>query len=276
MLNIVIFSFNRSAQLSACIRSFLLYFKDLTQFKMSVIYRASTKDFEKGYQKVFSSLPTTRPDWDCFSFVQETDFKRNTLGAIDSNRDLTMFLVDDIIFKAPFSLNDKEIQLVKNNKEIVATSLRLYKEITHCYATNSLSKIPLYVKGCVWDWAKAEGDHSYCLSLDANVYKTNFILSLLNKLNFFNPNQLEAAMMNNLTNVPHYMACYVEQARVINVPANRVQKEFKNRVGDLITPEELNKKFLEEGALIDIKGTLEQVKENNTVHVEIPYVFDYT
>lgn len=270
-INVVVFSRDRPMQLSACIRSFLMFFQDLTQFKLTVIYKATTKDYLSGYKKVFSNLPTTKPDWDCFSFVEETDFKRNVLNAVNSEYPLTMFLVDDIIFKDSWSLEDKEVHFVKDNKEIVATSLRLYNSITECYATNSSSKVPQFVKGCVWKWNGCEGDWGYVHSLDGNIFRTGYILPLLKQLQYANPNQLEAQLSSIRQGIPEYMSCYVNGSKLINVPANIVQKEFKNRAGNLMSIEELNKKFLEEDMLIDIKETIKQAENNTSCHIEIPY-----
>lgn len=281
MLNIIAFSKNRPAQLDALMRSFLFYFKDLNDFKFTVIYRATTKEYETGYNKLFSNYPTQTPEWNCFNFVKETDFKRNVENSIDTTKPLTMFLVDDLLFKAPFSLKDKEIQLVLNNKEILATSLRLWSGINHCYATNQPSKVPVFTKGYVWKWRSSngtEGDWAYPFSLDGNIFRTDFIINRLRQIkNYTNPNTLEACLSMDAsavlgTGLPEYMCCYTSESKLINIPANIVQTEFKNRVGNLITPEELNERYLTD-QIIDIKETIKQAKNNNTVHAEIPYIW---
>jgi hypothetical protein len=51
---------------------------------------------------------------------------------------------------------------------------------------------------------------------------------LLARLDFENPNSLEAAMAHNP--LPHpFMNMYADAPRLINIPANRVQDNFPNR-----------------------------------------------
>lgn len=262
MINIVCFSKNRAAQLDALIRSFLENFQG-NDYNMTVIYKATTPEFEQGYSKVKSTYGN-------IVFQKESNFKNDVLKAIDSNNDLTMFLVDDILFKDRWSLNDKEIQLVKNNKEILATSLRLYNGITHCYATNSTSALPNFIKGCIWLWRGCSGDFGYGLSVDGDIFRTNFILENIKGLNFNNPNTFEASL-NSIQNCGNYKCCYVSGAKLINIPANIVQNQYKNRVGNLISCEELNEKFLG-GQIISLETVKkEEAIRNKTVHLEIEY-----
>lgn len=266
MLNIIIFSKDRAAQLDLLIRSLKLNFKEFNNSNITVLYNFSNNEYLKSYKIIENNNEFEIP----IKFVPDNfygSFKESLMKIIDSNNELTMFLVDDIIFKAPFSLNDKEIEYVKNNQEIIAHSLRLWKGIDHCYATNSPNSIPKFVKGCIWNWTNAEGDWNYPMSVDGNIYRTNFIFDKINNINFKNPNQLEAGLSATAERSKSYLSCYVDESKLLNIPANIVQQTYANRHGNIVSVEELNDCFLNSQRL-SYQHVLNY--QNNTVHVEIP------
>lgn len=279
--NVVIFSKDRPAQVDACVRSLLQNCKDKcgVDFTVSVLYKATTEAFALGYEKC--KARQTEIEWK--PQRHDMSFRKDLLNTFRGKEGtpLTMFLVDDILFREEFSFFDSEIQGLVDNHFLLACSLRLDKDITVCYATSSPSQVPPFVKGNVWKWHGAQGDWGYPWSVDGNVYRTEDALRKLNNTEYTNPNQLEAHM--NLTNAstaglgtpanPAYMICYVEKSKLLNIPANRVQDEYRNRVGDIMSVEEMNEKFLagEEISLETVEGI-----ENITVHVELPIVWART
>lgn len=286
MLNVIVFSKDRACQLNALIESFLLYYRDLApdkagnpNYKMKVIYKASSPAFQEGYSELnqrlgLMTLPTLSGEEPYIQLIKETSFQADVIKSINEKFPLTMFLVDDILFKDYFSLSDKEIQTTLKNPQILATSLRLYEKISHCYATNTPSKVPSFVKGNVWKWKDAEGDWGYPYSVDGNVYRTKDILTLLSSLTFTNPNVLEAALSTNTQTgrPPEYLCCYRESSKLINIPANLVQGTYRNRHANSYTAEELNTRYLN-GELISHLETTAQAQNNTTVHIELPFVW---
>jgi hypothetical protein len=236
---------------------------------------ASDKGFELGYDLTKLMF---KQEYNITWKRQSFSFKKDVLESVYSSDPLTMFLVDDIIFKAPFSTSDKEVELVKNNKEILALSLRLDQNITHCYATNQPSTVPSFVKGNIWKWPGAEGDWGYPFSVDGNIYRTDFILPKLQLYGYNNPNELEAMLNSNNASLvalgtsgkPEYMACYSKGSKLVNIPANRVQNAFQNRHANSMSAEELNTRFINgEHISLDTVGNI----QNTTVHAEIPYIW---
>jgi hypothetical protein len=188
------------------------------------------------------------------TWIPETNFQKQTLDLVfGTESDKTMFLVDDILFINKFSLQDNEIKMLEHDM-ILATSLRLYSGTTYCYAENKTVKVPSFTKKCVWDWTKEQGDWGYPMSVDGNIYRTNFLKTFIEKLTFSNPNQFEASMdMNKISGVyPKYKCCYVNSPKLVNIPANIVQEQYKNRFNKHISAEEMNKMFLN-GKVIDTK-----------------------
>ena len=266
---------NRPMQLEVCLRSLKTHFNEYESCDKVVIFKATDKDYMDGYRILMTEYPEVK-------FVHETVFKTDVLKSVNPTNKFTMFVMDDIIFKNSFSLNDKPFQImVANGKEnVLAVSLRLHKGISYCYATDKNSKLPKFARdipneACVWNFIGCEGDWSVGCSLDSNVFFTDYIMLLLNKIDFYNPNTLEAGL--NIPWVTHlqikhptYLICYPDKAKMINVPANRVQNVYQNRFENSFSEKELNDMFLNNKRI-----SLENVNniDTNSVHYPIQYKF---
>lgn len=260
-------------QLDLCLRSLAKHsHADLcAQANATVIYSASTPDFEAGYQKVAARHPA-------FAFKKQTTFRIDTLGSVDASVPLTMFLVDDIVFKEDFRLTDEAFALLLANEQMLALSLRLSRNTNYCYALNQNMQEPRFTREVkdrflVWQYRGCQGDWGYGLSVDGNVYNTQFILWLLEKIDFHNPNTMEAMMNHPSVNSgirPLFLSCYDNTSKLLNVPANRVQDEFQNRNESSFSAEDLNTRFLggERISLKNITGI-----NNFSCHYPIDFQF---
>ncbi|MBR8838294.1 MAG: glycosyltransferase family 4 protein [Stigonema ocellatum SAG 48.90 = DSM 106950] len=267
-INVVIFSKDRACQLELLLRSFKKYFTEWEHAEKTVVYKTDNHTLAQGYQLCQKLHPE-------FHYVSEsaTPFKQGTLNAINEDNALTMFLVDDIVFKEKFSLLEPEFQQFSNDLEILCLSLRLHSGVNYCYATNHHVSVPQFREDGAWQWIGAEGDWGYPMSLDGNIFSTPIIKFITENIQFYNPNTFEALMAMNskfLDNTP-FMLCYKENSKLLNIPANKVQDMFPARFGNLVTPEELNQRFLN-GERILIEPFLGQ--KYNAVHVELPYAFE--
>lgn len=263
-INIIVYSCNRAAQLDLLLRSLKHYFKEYSEANISVVYAYTNHDYEKAYNIVRNE----NLDVIFLTDVKFGSLKETTKHVLKKENNLTMFLVDDIVFKDYFSLSDQEIKLVVSNEELMATSLRLWKGINYCYATNSSSPVPNFVKGNVWNWAFASGDWGYPMSIDGNIYRTSFMHEQIMNIDFANPNKLEEQLAAKPDRKKTYMSCYVNSSKLFNIPANIVQKTFPNRHGNIISVEELNNKYLN-GYRIQYIDWFKY--QNNTVHIELEY-----
>lgn len=265
--NIVIFSYNRACQLDALLRSLQNNIPQLRSCNTSVIWKADNKEFEDAYTKVSKKFPDIK-----MIAEKPGEFKQQTLDGIDENKTYTLFLVDDIIFKAPVNFGSNKLFGNLDNRNYLCVSLRLDRNIKHCYATNTPQKVPMTVP--VWDWKRSEGDWGYPMSLDGNVYATSYIRKIVRSLEFQNPNQLEAKLDGfaraNAMFVAGTMLCYEDGSRLLNVPANRVQNTFQNRSENSHDPKTLNDLYMS-GKVIDISG-MSEVK-NTSCHWPLEYVF---
>lgn len=271
-MNIVIFSKDRPSQLEACIRSLKAHYKEYEHANKTVVFCASNEGFKKGYELTRNIHPE-------FNFVTQTRFKLDVLNAIKDDYAYTMFLVDDIFFKANFSLTDDVFTMLKNNEHMLAVSLRLHPKASYCYALDKNMTLPKFIrhvkdKFLVWQYLGADGDWGYGYSVDGNIYNTKYIKFMIDRLEFTNPNSMEAVMNNPYHNIkPIYMCCYDGPSKLFNNPANRVQDQFKNRVENSFSAEDFNEKYLA-GYKISLKNITGI--DNFSVHYPVDIVFKRT
>jgi hypothetical protein len=258
-------------QLDALLRSLKKNFVEYDSSYVSVIWKGD-RGFKGGYTKIKNKFPEV-------NMISEdtVNFKQQTIGCIDEEQSYTMFLVDDILFKMPFSERDSQFKSLGFLNMVLCVSLRLDKNISVCYATNKPQKVPpASDKLPMWKWTDfPDGDWGYPMSLDGNVYETKIIKKIIRGLEFNHPNELESKMhmfaVANVSILPKHMTCYYDRSRLFNVPANRVQEVAKNRVENSYDVVDLNNKYMKEKLVIDI-SQLDAIK-NNSCHHPLQYDF---
>jgi hypothetical protein len=278
VVNIVIFSKNRAAQLEALLRSFYENCEDdLSQHKISVIF-AFDGDMWQGYRKLQFSLKNKKN----IKWIpqQATDnFGILLLSCLDHQQEMTMFLVDDILFKKKFSFEkDGVFKALKTSNKVLTASLRLYPGINFCYPTHQLHPVPNYSTvyfenqevGLV-DWTQnTTNDWGYPMSLDGNVFRTNDIYPLLSTLNYKNPNSLEGFLasfaMQCFGNEKPLVAFYKDNSVLVNIPANMVQEEVKTNRFVLTLPIDVCQEKFMNGEVIDI-APLQNIL-NHSPHID--------
>lgn len=273
MINVIVFSKDRAAQLELLLRSFKQFFKEWEMCTVSIIYKASNEEFQRGYRLCEKLHPE-------FSYVDEDtceSFRSATLSGFDNNNPLTFFLVDDIIFKEPISLEDEEFARAFSEPNVLCLSLRMSKLCNYCYPISQFTPVPETIQQGqnTWTWINEQGDWGYPLSVDGNVFPTELIKLFAENLPYHNPNSFEAHMSANTHVVKHLplMMCYRDNSRLLNVPANRVQETFANRTGNLVSAEELNQRFLD-GSRISLEPFVGL--KNTSPHEEHPFLFEKT
>ena len=214
-MNVIVFSKDRACQLDAFLSSCEHHFPGVKDCNVSIIYRFTTADYEKGYNVCKQSHP--RYKW---ILEQTGQFKAHVMNAIDANRMFTVFFVDDQIWTAPFSKNDQELKNFGVTGQQICLSLRLHPGLTYCYAMNVKMVCPKLLHKNLWHWASASGDFGYPMSLDGHIFKTKKVLLSLKEFDFNNPNQLEGSWVKRPILNKYLMGCY-DTPRVINIPHNK-------------------------------------------------------
>ena len=261
MINIIIFSRDRGAQLELLLRSMKIHFNEWKTSKINILYTYSNNLFNEGY-KITKKL---HPE---FNYKLEKNFKNDLIPLIDKNKKFSVFFVDDIIFKEDFSLFDDKIKILENDKNILCLSLRLHPHLTYCYPARVKMVNPKPDENNKFNWINKTGDYSYPMSLDGSIFRTNEILPILLHLNYNNPNTLESRMASNPIQKP-FMLMY-EKSKIINNPANKVQT-FNENIHGNISAEFINNQYLN-GKKISLKNSIGI--NNISCHQEIDIIFD--
>ena len=261
MVDFLIFSKNRPMQLHALLSSF----KELAiNYKsLSVLYKYDDEYFE--------SLQFLKRQFADVKFIEETNFK-NQIKEFLSCGNFCSFLVDDIIFKDSSDMN-MIASLLENNPQLLCFSLRLGLHLKSCYMVNKAQKIPsgaIHGDVFVWDWRFGEFDWGYPLSVDGHIFRTSDMRKLTNAIEFSNPNQFEDSLQRVLHNLHqvNLCACF-QRSKIVNVPMNRVQDEYKNR--NIGTEASNLLRMWNEGLRISFREIIDI--SNESVHQEIQLNF---
>lgn len=269
---VLLFSKNRSLQLDATLRSFMLHCKDAVSSQIRVLYTATAPlhinlygELEKEYQK-----------YSFIQFVSEKDFRTDVLALI-APFDYVLFLVDDNIFVRDFTLKEI-IESLRGNADAVGFSLRLGRNTSYCYPLDTDQQLPEFqpINRSIlkYSWTIAAYDFGYPLEVSSSVYRTEDILPFIASFTFENPNTLELFMNDHkiaFENDKPLLLCF-EQSVTFCAPLNIVQTLCTNRscVNMEYTQESLAKLF-DEGYRIDI-GAYDQFTPN-ACHQEIELKF---
>lgn len=264
MFNVIIFSKNRACQLDLLLRSIEQFFDNWHKQNLIIVYSFGYKDYQIAYD-------ICKWEHKHFTFIddQEMGFKEAVSRGLNPNNPYTVFFVDDNIMLRSFS--DKDDRFVRYSKDpnILCLSLRMHPNVTECYTEGKATPPPAISSDGIWDWTSCghNGDWSYPMSLDGNIFRTNIITPHVRNMSYSNPNTMEAVFAQHPIPVRN-MICY-QEPRLLNVPANKVQDVNNNRSGN-VNPLELNEKYIK-GKRINLKPFVGIYK--SSPHYELPYDF---
>jgi len=245
MINAIVFSFDRPAQLHLLLESIEKNAQGI--FNINVLYKCSDEEFKKAYDLIKERFKSV-------NYVEEVNFKEQTVELLNSTLNKTCFFTDDdIIYN---NVYEDDIDECLNDDDIFCFSLRLGTNITHCYTMkcdNVLITNKRDEKFIWWNWSKSYADFGYPLSVDGHIFRTKEIKKLIKATSFNNPNVLEAALQVFDSYPKEIMVAY-KTSVLINSPNNMVNITYPNRNGEKygFTTKELNDKYLN-GEVIDFE-----------------------
>jgi len=266
VLDLLILSKDRACQLDGLLRSIRAY---LTMpHRIHVLYTSSDLAFERGYDRVRRWHPGIH-------WVEEAGtFRQTYLELIDSiaagpSRYL-MPVMDDMIFLRPFTAHEL-LELLDRDEKVLAVSLRLGENITHCYVRNIPTTPPDFSNGHRWAWKTASSGYwNYPMSVDANIYRTAEFARYVRTIPFPKAEVIEASMAGRPIDRPD-LVCEATPT-VLNLAVNRVQHTFNNRHGG-ITAAALNGAFLS-GFAMDLRPLVGRTFNSCHIEVELSLVPD--
>ncbi|MCZ7606474.1 MAG: hypothetical protein M5U25_10460 [Planctomycetota bacterium] len=275
LLNVIIFSKDRAAQLDALLRSIKEKVEGWeSRARWAVVYAASTPEFAKGYE-----IARGQHNSPALEFIDETaqagGFKSIVVETMQRQHQANgapwcMFLVDDMIFKQPWPLDaGKPMQRLKRDPRVLCLSLRMCPRYDYCYAENREVKPPFWARFGRWNWRKSKGDWGDPMSVDGHIFRYDDLFPIVQSIEFRHPNSFEAALNGRRIKARPLMTCYSESV-VVNLPVNRVQHDFQNRAGEEhgISAEALNEAFLA-GKRVNL-APVYALKDNRGCHHEMP------
>jgi len=263
MINVVIFSKDRPAQLELLLRSMKRFFVEWNMVHTHILYKYTNDDYRIGYEKI----KLYHPEFD-YVLEQPGKFKEQTVSLIRAENQATMFMVDDMVFKNYLALKTIPIKKLLSEDSIACVAIRMCPRINYCYTERKSTPPPKFTEDLMWFWNDPSlgGDIHYPMSIDGSIFRTEDIYPLVRDLPYENPNTMEGILANNPINKP-YMICY-RDSLVFNIPVNKVQTVNGNHCGS-IPAEYLNKEFLS-GKRISMANI--EFFENTSCHQEIPLI----
>ena len=275
LLNVIIFSKDRPAQLDALLRSIRERVEGWEKRSLwSVILATSTPEFAQGYEIVRAEHRSG-----ALEFIDERSrgggFSSIVIETMQRQHQANdapwcMFLVDDMIFKTLWPLDGgKPMRRLKEDPRVLCLSLRMCRRYDYCYPIRKRMKSPFAALFGRWNWRKASGDWGYPMSLDGHIFRYDDIFPLVQQIEFKNPNTFESKLDQNRITTRPLMTCYAESV-VVNLPVNRVQNEYTNRAGEKygVSAEDLNASFLA-GKRVNL-APIYALKKNRSCHHELP------
>lgn len=236
MYNVIIFSKDRAAQLDLLMRSIARFAPLFFGENLNIITKYSNDRFRDGY----FAMPARN-----YLVGEKPDFKQQVIEHVKTENEYTVFFTDDDVFIREWNGLTDNIDW----NGLLCVSLCLHPNIDYSYTNDKRLIKPMFFNGTYWNWMGADTEWNYPMRVCGHIYKTADLLPLLKKIDFPNPNMLEANMACHPIDKPKVF-CYPTQ-KCINIAANMVQNIFKNRAMHQDSAV-LNEKFLE-GQRIDME-----------------------
>ncbi len=258
----IIFSKDRALQLHSLLCSFREMVK--TPVKLYVLYASSSKNHSNAYNQLFGvHQPYLK------QVIRQINFRDQVLEllrGIDTSR--LFFLVDDIVITREISLDC----FAELSSHAFVPSLRMAPHLQYCYTMGQEQPVPANVKGIIlnedlfcWRWSEGRFDWNYPLSLDGHIFDTIEIKTIIENCSFKAPNSLENSLQKFKSIFLHRLGVCWNEARIINIPLNKVQFEIENICGNIHQDQLLD--TWEKGFAIDHKKLLNF--KNRSAHQEI-------
>jgi len=267
----IIFSKDRPMQLDLLLRSICEFAKPSDSIgNIAVVYRASTNNLSDDYKQLSHEYPSV-------SFLSQRvgfDFKLILIRLVLSSPNLICLLVDDNVFISSIDLTCPANILRENDSSTF--SLRLGENIKYSYMLRtktpppSLTQVLMDHRVLSWSWRQGEGDWSYPMSLDGNIYSKRFLFPYLLLLNYRTPSQLESALASFAS--PSPVSYCFRQSSLINIPHSIVQTDF-------LSNRSMGKSNLElvslyrDGRRISL-DSITELQPYDSTHVELDYEFN--
>lgn len=218
ILQTIIPSKDRPAQLDLLLRSIKRHVAGWREHRITVLFRATELAYVKGYEMLRREHPE-------FTYIEEEGFRSDIqMIALGNGARYTQFLMDDDVYVRPFRTNDAEFREFARDKDIVALVLRMAPYMDYCYCINARTKPPKFERNRTWRWRGLIGDWCYPHSVDGTIWRTSTVRGVLAHVRWTYLHQLEPALRMAMSGP--LAICY-DKPRLLNVANNSVQDTVK-------------------------------------------------
>ncbi len=264
-ISAIVFSKDRAMQLHALLNSF--FDTKIGECNINVIYYYSNELHKKSYNQLrlfFRNKVNFIAENNCESFQL---CLKKVIDKIPNGK--IFFLVDDIIFTETVDYGFlSSLDLSK-----IIFSLRMGLHLRYSYVVDSPQPLPEnFIQDNFllrWKWSNGKLDWGYPLSVDGHIFMIDDVSVWVNYLHFNSPSSFESALQK-LKHVYHFKdGMSFTKARIVNIPANKVQSEVDNYHGS-IHQDKLLELWLD-GKAIDYKKF--RGWSNTSVHEEANFNF---
>ena len=227
MIDVIVFSKDRAAQLDMMLSGLKHYLKEWQSQSYTILFTYTNDLHKLSYDRVISLHPEK-----CFTWVKENNFQRDVINIFNSGKNAyCSFLVDDDVFINKFSLEDKEVKEFMRNDQIACVSPRIYPKVDYCYTARLITPPPKnFINKTIWNWKEPglAGDWNYVFSIASfHIFRREDLAGPINKVPFRAPNSFEGTCLAP-TNLPRPLMICFEQQKVLCGTNNRVQTENNN------------------------------------------------
>lgn len=264
MLNIIIFSKDRTCQLDLTLRSIKKFVK--IPHKVDVLFTTSSDFYKKGYLELFIKHKDVR-------FWLENNFKEDTELILEksiSQNELTLFLADDEVFIRDLEC-DSYLEVFSENKDILGLKLYLGKNIKQRFGIGDYFEQPEFDKSNIWNIDCGLNLWRYFGSITLQIYRTDDIYYHLKKLNYSNPNSLEIVLTQNRMPDKKKLMCFDENKTAL-LQWNRVQNVCQATRYGAISIDYFNERWLK-GEQLSLE-ILDNLKTDNFEFLDASIVWE--
>lgn len=273
---LIIFSFDRAMQLYALLESIEKYTTGLN--KINLIYRCSNNLHELSYNQVLTKFAYLNINPKKQGANPKKDFKHILNQALKKvNTKYVAFAVDDIIITDFIDFKSCTTTMEHAKKiypKIWGFFLRMGENITHSNIKTKIKQPVLRVfekDFILWNFSEGSGCWNYPNTVDLAIYKKNEIYNQLNSLDFSSPNTLEGSWAQKYALNKQRLGIAYKHSKMINIPANLIQEDFKAPIINSFSTEDLLLKF-QKGLKIDIYEFF-KINNNATHSYNLIYKF---
>ena len=245
MISGIIFTKNRALQLDLLLQSIEKNGNGI--FDVTVLYRHTSEEFKKGYEKVKSRFPDV-------NWVEESDFQKDCFDILQKASELVSFFVDDNILYSPMKASYDQIKSFLEPRDVYCLSLRLgANTIIQNYHTGTLCILPqqgsiVDKTFFVWNWKSLPPftNFSYPFSVDGHIFNKEDVLKVISQYDFDTPNAFEGNATRFLPEeIPVEMSSF-KKSVLVNTPLNLVGSSENAAGKDFgVSIEDFNAKYLD-------------------------------